>query len=477
MSQPRKLSNRQLGKNILLSILVQIISMLVSFVLNLIVPKFIDEYQYAYWQSFVLYLGYVGILHFGLLDGIVLRYSQYDYDELDKERLRSQFKILLYSVSAMAILGCLFALIFCDGIVRSTIIFVSIGIIFRNVFTYSSYSFQITNRISKYAILVIVQRLGYGVMAVVLLLLRVNRFEWYCIADLFGDFLAVIVAFFFNKGLHFGKSLPAKEAFAEWKKNTASGFILLLANWTSLLLLGSAKMIIQWHWDELVFGKISFSFSLSGIFLTFISAISVVLFPSLKRMEQDKLPELYRKIRGGMSPLLFVMMIFYFPGCWILEMFIPAYSDSLVYLGTLLPIVVFSAIVSLLTNNYLKAYRKEGAMLVVNLISIVISVALFAVGAYVLNSLMFVLVAIVLATMINSILSEVVVMKTIRVRFVKDFILEALLTIAFIVFANVFDRWVAMGLYAAVVFVYLGYQFRIPTVLTNKLKQHRGTQE
>lgn len=477
MVQPRKLSGSQFGRNLMLSILVQIISVCVSFILNLIVPKFIDGYQYAYWQTFVLYFGYVGVLHFGLLDGIVLRYSQYDYDQLDKARLRSQFQILLVSTGAFALLGCLFALIFCDGIARSTIVFVSAGIVSRNIFTYSSYSFQITNRISKYAILVILQRLVYGLMALVLLFLGVNRFEWYCIAELFGDVLAVAVAFFFNKGLHFGKSLPMKEAFAEWKKNTAAGVILLLANWTSLLLLGSAKMIIQWRWDDLVFGKISFSFSLSGIFLTFISAISVVLFPSLKRMEQDKLPALYRKIRGGLSPFLFVMMLFYFPGCWLLEMFIPAYSESLQYLGTLLPIVVFSSTVSLLTNNYLKAYRKEGAMLAVNLISIAVSVTLFVVGAYVLNSLLVVLVAIVAATMLNAILSEVVVMKTICVSFFQMFAPEILLTAAFIAFTNIFDHWIAFGLYLVAVLIYLGYQFRIPAALSNQLKKHRGEQE
>jgi len=477
MSQSHKLSGRQFGRNIMLSVMVQMISMCVSFVLTLIVPKFIDEYQYAYWQTFVLYFGYVGVLHFGLLDGIVLRYSQYDEHQLDKARLRSQFQILLVSTGAFALLGCLFALFFCHGIARSTIIFVSVGIILRNVFTYNSYAFQITNRIGKYATLVIVQRLGYGFMTVALLLLGVNRFEWYCIAELFGDVLAVAVAIFLNKGFHFGKTLPWKEALAEWKMNTSAGVILLLANWSSLLLLGSAKTIIQWRWDDLVFGKISFAVRLAGLFLAFISAVSVVLFPSLKRMEQDKLPGLYRKIRGGLSPLLFVIMLCYFPGCWILEIYLPDYADSLAYLGTLLPLVVFSSIVSLLTNNYLKAYRKEGAMLAANLISIAISIALFAVGAYVLNSLMFVLVAIVAATMLNAILLELVVMKTIRIRFVKAFVLEAILTVTFILFTNLFDRWIGFGLYLAAVLIYLTYQFRIPTVLFHSRRKNRGTQE
>ena len=85
---PKAITTKTFAKNVILSIVAQIISLSISFVTTLIVPRYIDEYQYAYWQTFVLYAGYVGILHFGLLDGLVLRYSKYDYEELDKARLR-----------------------------------------------------------------------------------------------------------------------------------------------------------------------------------------------------------------------------------------------------------------------------------------------------------------------------------------------------------------------------------------------------
>ena len=138
-----------------------------------------------------------------------------------------------------------------------------------------------------------------------------------------------------------------------------------------MLLIGSAKMIVQWRWDELVFGKVSFAFSVSNLFLAFVTAISVVLFPSLKRMNQEDLPAVYKKIRGAVSPLLFFAMLFYFPGCVILRAWLPRYAESLRYLGILLPIIVFASKVSLLTNNYLKAYRKENLMLKINVFSIV----------------------------------------------------------------------------------------------------------
>lgn len=60
-----KVSFSQIKKNIGLSIIAQIISLAVSFVMNLILPKFISEYQYALWQTYLLYIGYVGILVYG----------------------------------------------------------------------------------------------------------------------------------------------------------------------------------------------------------------------------------------------------------------------------------------------------------------------------------------------------------------------------------------------------------------------------
>ena len=165
----QQITKKRLASNIIISITVQLISMAVSFLLTLIVPKFIDEYQYAYWQTYVMYVGYVGILHFGLLDGIVLRYSQYDYEELDKARIRSQLHVMLVFMSIIAAVAVVVAVVALDGVARSTVILVAIGVLTKNVVTYVSYTFQITNRINRYAILIILQRVAYGIIVVILL--------------------------------------------------------------------------------------------------------------------------------------------------------------------------------------------------------------------------------------------------------------------------------------------------------------------
>ncbi len=448
------ISSKKLAKNLILSIAAQAISVITSFVLGFIVPKFIDNYQYSYWQTYVLYVGYVGVLHFGLLDGIVLRYSQYDYDELDKPRVRSQFQLLLMFTSFLAIIGCLIPLFLNDNITKEIVILVSVGIVIKNIFGYTSYSFQITNRITKYAVLIIAQRAAYAVFVVVLLACRVNNFYWYCIADLFGEVFGIALGAIFNRGMYFGKTIPIRDCFKECWFNVSAGIMLMVANLSSSLLVGGAKMVIQWRWDELVFGQVSFSFSVSNIFLTFVTAISVVLFPSLKRMEESELPDVYGKIRNAISPLLFFAMILYFPGCWILDMWLPNYANSLVYLGILLPIIIFSSKVSLLTNNYLKAYRKEKLMLVINVASVALGMAMFALGAYVFNSLELVLYFVVAIIMLRSIVSEIAVMKIIKKNITLDFIIELVMTVVFIISVRFLSRWWACLAYGCALIVY-----------------------
>lgn len=471
---PKEITTKKFAKNVVLSIVAQIVSLAISFITTLIVPRFIDEYQYAYWQTYVLYVGYVGVLHFGLLDGLVLRYSKYDYEELDKARLRSQFTVLLLFTSAVTVIVGAVSLLALGGTDKLIFTFVAVGIVTKNLVTYGSYMLQITNRINKYVIVTIAQRVSYGLIIVILLALKVNDFYWYCVADLCGDVVSVTIAAFFNRGLYLGKTIRPSEILKELKLNISSGIILLMANWSAMLLIGSAKMIIQWHWDELTFGKVSFAFSVSNVFLVFVTAISVVLFPSLQRIDSEKLPQMYKSIRSVISPLLFFIMIFYYPGCWILDKWLPSYSQSLIYLGILLPIIIYSSKVSLLTNNYLKVYRKEKRMLLANFISIVIGIALFSLCAYVFDNLEAVIIGVVFVIMFNSVLSEIFVANIINVNLVKEFIVEAVMTAGFILFTMYLSRWWACLAYYGLFVVYCALNYKGIALLFKRLFKRKA---
>ena len=454
----KELKGKQIVKNITASLLVQITSISVSIILGLVVPKFVDEYQYAYWHTFLLYASYVGVLHFGLLDGIVLRYSQYDYEELDKRRLRSQFAVLLL-INGIAS----FILIILGNskgeFAKILSCLVACSILIKNIFTYNSYLFQITNRIHKYAFVVITRSIVYGSLVLLLIYFNQQSFVWYCVADLASDCAGIFLSLFSNKDLHFGKLLPFQEAVQEAWLNVSSGIMLMFANLSSMLLVGGAKMIIEWKWGTLIFGKTSFAFSVSNLILAFVSAISVVLFPSLKRMKPEALPYFYKKLRDMIMPVLFWGLLLYYPECWVLERWLPKYSNSLVYLGVLSPMIIYTSIVSLLTNNYLKAYRQERMLLIANILSVIFAILLYGICACWLENFTGMLLAVVFIIMIRSVVSEFLVMKLIHIEFKCEFVFEFVMTCAFIISTQCFNRNIGFCFYLAFLIMYSCFKY------------------
>lgn len=433
-------STTGMKKNVVLTVSAQLVSFFVSAVLNLILPKYVSEMDYSSWQTLLLYLGYVPIFHFGFLDGLMLRYSQYDYSNLNKPLVQSQFRLFLGVEVIFALIVFAFSFSVENGTYRQIVRFISFGIITMNVYAYASHLFQMTNRISKYVIFVMMMRLVLGCGIVAALFCGANSFYDLCIVYFASSILTILWGAFQNKELFWGMGKLAGGTIAELKNNVSSGIMLLIANLSSIFFVGGAKMVVQWHYDPLLFGRIAFSFNLVNLFLTFITAASIAIFPSLKRINTDHLPDFYDRIRRSMTPLLFVSLVLYFPGYYVLKLWLPNYAESLVYLGILMPMIVYESRVTLLTNNYLKTYRKERLMLVINLVSVAIAFVLFLISAYILDSLFILLACLVVVVVARSVISEIVVMRIINRRRYASFVVELAFIGLFVFAIAMFNR-------------------------------------
>ena len=176
-------------------------------------------------------------------------------------------------------------------------------------------------------------------------------------------------------------------------------------------------------------------------------------------------------------PVLFLVLIVYFPGCWILKKWLPNYSESLIFLGILLPLIVFSSKNNLLTNNYLKVYRKEKTMLLINLCAVTVGATLFLISAYVFNNLEFILYSLIFTVMLSSVVSELVVMKQIQKRTVMPFIVEFFMTAIFIFAARYCSLWIGLAVYAAALIVYaILYRKPLLALIQTVLKKNKKTQ-
>ena len=84
--------NAKTLKNIVFVALSNCSTIVSGIVVGFLIPKILSVYGYGMYKTFTLYTTYIGFFSLGIIDGIVLDYGGFNYDELNCEKFRSFFK-------------------------------------------------------------------------------------------------------------------------------------------------------------------------------------------------------------------------------------------------------------------------------------------------------------------------------------------------------------------------------------------------
>jgi len=87
--------NMKLGKGIIEVLYANILNLLIAVVNGFLLPKYLTVETYADLKTFLLYMSYIGILHFGYIDGIYLKYGGKDLYNIQKEQLAIEERVLV----------------------------------------------------------------------------------------------------------------------------------------------------------------------------------------------------------------------------------------------------------------------------------------------------------------------------------------------------------------------------------------------
>ena len=90
--------------NMSVAFLAQGVSLMLSVLQTLLVPKVLGVEQYSYWQLYLFYVGYVGFFHLGLSSGVYLEMGGISRDSMDKDSVKSQFLFGVLFQTAMSLL-------------------------------------------------------------------------------------------------------------------------------------------------------------------------------------------------------------------------------------------------------------------------------------------------------------------------------------------------------------------------------------
>lgn len=436
-----KASAKGVFHKILYSVTANLISLAISIILSLIVPKLLGIEQYGYWQLYTFYVSYVGFFHFGWADGLYLRYGGKYYDELDKPLMHSQYWLLTFLEIFICIGIALIAIFFIRNS-NKTIVLIATGLncILILPRTILQFLLQSTGRIIEDARNSIIERLLYASLVLVFLFTGHQKYEFMLLADIIAKIVAMIGIAWVCRDIVFIKGVKLSLSIAEGWRNMSVGIQLLIANIAGMLIIGIVRFSIEQIWDISTFGKVSFSLSISNLVLTFISAVSIVIFPIIKRSDQSRLPVLYETVGTLLSGVMIIFLVLYYPIKVFLTLWLPQYIEAIGYFSILFPLSLFEARSSLLINTYLKALRKERAMLWLNGFSVGLSLVVTGITVFWLKNLTLAIMSIIFLQAVRCFVPDLFLQKKMGMKYSYEVLWDIFVTIVFI-----FGNWTIGG--------------------------------
>ena len=452
------------AKNLIYTLSSNLLSFVVSALITFIVPKFLSVESYGYFQLYLFFTTYIGFFHFGWIDGIYLRYGGAYYDKLDKHRFSGQFWLFCIFELCVCSIMCFLGMIMVTDHNRFIVVLsTGLATLFYLPKTFLQYVLQCVNRFKQYSMLIYVEKCIYAFAVFCALLFRSNGFLIIIIADLAAKIFSLLYGTYICRDLIFVKPEKIKNVFNETWNNISIGIKLTISNISSLLIVGIIRFAIDTEWDISTFGKVSLALSVSNMLMVFIKAVSLVLFPALKRMDRSVYAKLYKQLRYVLMLPLLGLLIMYYPIRYVLSIWIPAYADSIRFMALLFPICVFESKMSMLVQTFLNSLRKESLMMKINLLCVLFSMVGAAVVVVAMRNLVLSVILITCLLACRCIMCECIISSILNIDIWKNILSEVILSIIFMITGFICNPVAGLLLYIAAYLVYL-FIFRKDTL-------------
>lgn len=365
--------NRKNAGDILIVSFSRILQLVISSGMGILLPVFISVNDYAYYQLYMLYMGFANFLHFGLANGIYLKYGAYDYGNLPRERFRAfiRFFAALEMVVSL-IVGIALSALYHDEKKAVLFGFVSVNIVIANVggALFSSID-QFTKRFKADSIFSIMQSL---VQVVLILLVIFNSLSGYVSVLIFvtcSNLIRVICEIGYNKEICFGKPIKLNEAMPEIRKMMSQGFFIIISDWMGIVIVSIDKLFVDNFFPIEVFSYYAFAVSIVTAFYSLVNATCTVVYPYLVRLNRDKYALYYENLSSMILLLSGFALCLYYVLEFLIHLVLPKYDSSCSIIFILLPTVIFKAAFSMVCGNMFKALNLTREYMINTVIALV----------------------------------------------------------------------------------------------------------
>ncbi len=359
----------------------QAILLVFGFIQSLFIPKYLSTTDFGHWQIFLLYTSYVGILHLGFLNGILIRWAGKSPEDI-KEEVPLAFKYTLLEQGV--VIGILVLLVWIIGLPSWEIMLM----VLANAFTVNLLMFfVITAQATKRFKLITTANIGKGLLFLTfILIIFLGGYHSYfplILATMASSLIIILLFSFHLRDSLFCHSGHRGSLFQYGIDNIRFGIFVLLGNFIAILFMTIDRLTVESFFPITQFAVYAFAMTMCGLATTFLQAVAQVFFPYLSGSGNETRTKAYHHLK----PLLVIFwagaLAAYFPlSAWI-RSYLPHYADSLPLMAFLLCTVGFSGQIQILHANFFNVNLKQRMYFLLAGISLI--------GAVVLNLLAVVL--------------------------------------------------------------------------------------
>ena len=345
-------------KNILKVVFGNMSAIISGIFVGFVLPKIISVNDYGFYKIFTLYFSYIGVLSMGVIDGIVLKYGKFNYDELDRKAFRAYFAWYSVINAAFTLVLLIVSIVTRDLDYKFIFLMLCANILPVNYTGYFQQISQITQRFQEYSVRKVVHSVANVVFIGIVFLLYLLGVEVNYRLYLMGVLLinAGLSAWYIvtYKDIIFGEHADLNEALKEVFSLMKIGMPLLLANLCSTFLISLDRQFVSVLFSTEEYAVYAFAYSMLSLITVATSAVATVLYPVFKRMDERLLRENYANMSAIVLILSFVVILVYYPLCYFIEWFLPLYEYSLLIFRIILPGLVMSTVITVVMHNYYK---------------------------------------------------------------------------------------------------------------------------
>ena len=434
--------SKRVVKNIIMVAFSNILKLISGILIGFIVPKIMGETNYGYYKTFTLYSGYIGLLHLGFCDGIYLIYGGKRYDDLNKDSFKAYSRFFFVFQVVISLLIAIPALLFINSDYGFIFLFVGINVIVTNMVTFYQYISQITGRFKELSFRNTIQAL----LTIALIGVLTALYYYGIISELYYKVYVIATSFiqlalamwytFTYRKLSFGKGNSIKQERSSIIEFFKIGMPLLVANLVTQLIMSfdSQFVSILVNFDKYTieeYGIYSFAYSMLTLITTVISAISMVLYPTIKNYTNERLKSDYNKLIAIIAIVTSMCMMSYYPLRFIVEHWLEKYMDSLPIFRVILPGVILSSCVTMIMFNYYKTIGKHVMFFVISVIILVLSVVANLIAYITTKELVWISAASVIVMAIWYLSTEMFIVRKFKIKPYKNILFIFLETISF----------------------------------------------